>query len=406
MIGKIYIIKNTVNNKVYVGQTIKSLSDRLKRHIYDAYKMDDMLDEYVNNSKFYRAIRKYGKDVFYIELLENCSVGELNDKEIYYIDKYNSYIGGYNSTLGGDGTFTIKMTDDDILNIVNKYINGTSISKLAKMYNVSFSSIKNVLVANEVSLRDDKYSGIEIVMYDEYFNPQNVFKSKTEAYNYINNIEHMCRFTDFWKMIDKSIIGGNIAYGHRWQLASDLVYEDKIFRTKFDKEAYIQGEDVVISDNGKYYTVESTLSKLFGANSKYNINTLYCKCCGKIIHNRSITLLCKSCSQVNAMDKSPKPSKEELKALLDRGMQKKQIAHMYGRTDSTVHYWIKSYGLDSRNSRCIKVTCVEEGLTFNSLLEAAMWITDKTGATDVNSVSYAISKAVKNNKKYRGYTWI
>lgn len=49
-------------------------------------------------------MRKYGIDNFHIVVVEECPQTELNDKEKYYIKKYNTYVpNGYNATLGGDG---------------------------------------------------------------------------------------------------------------------------------------------------------------------------------------------------------------------------------------------------------------------------------------------------------------
>ena len=63
--------------------------------------------KYVNtwytNYKIYRAINKYGAEHFSIHLVEECPDEELNNKEIYWIGRYNSYEKGYNSTLGGEG---------------------------------------------------------------------------------------------------------------------------------------------------------------------------------------------------------------------------------------------------------------------------------------------------------------
>lgn len=96
----IYKICNTVNQKVYIGQTIESLDKRFKRHI--GYNCRD------NDTKFYRAIKKYGYDKFYIELLEEVeNQSELNQKEIYYIEKYNSILEGYNTAKGGLGGDTL-----------------------------------------------------------------------------------------------------------------------------------------------------------------------------------------------------------------------------------------------------------------------------------------------------------
>lgn len=84
----IYKITNLINNKIYVGQ------DK-------------------NNNSFYlgsgtaikNAIKKYGKENFKKDILETCSdCNELNEKEIYWIDKLNSRDKeiGYNISKGGD----------------------------------------------------------------------------------------------------------------------------------------------------------------------------------------------------------------------------------------------------------------------------------------------------------------
>lgn len=96
MIG-IYCFTNKINNKKYIGQS-RDIENRIKNH----HKI-----EYNNpsngcyNTKFYQALRKYGFDNFTIEILEECPIEKLNEREIYWIEYYNSYKEGYNSTLGG-----------------------------------------------------------------------------------------------------------------------------------------------------------------------------------------------------------------------------------------------------------------------------------------------------------------
>ena len=88
----IYKITNIQNNKVYIGQTIRPIKERFHRHINDA--MNNILDTH-----FARAIRKYGKDNFIIEEIDNAnSQDELNKKEQYWIQYYNSVNEGYNET--------------------------------------------------------------------------------------------------------------------------------------------------------------------------------------------------------------------------------------------------------------------------------------------------------------------
>jgi hypothetical protein len=97
---KVYKITCKINNKIYIGQTYKSLSERLKKHIEDARKGVD--------TKFYRAMRKYGYDNFEIELLEDCdSQEELDELEWKWIQFYDACRKGYNSKnskgkCGGD----------------------------------------------------------------------------------------------------------------------------------------------------------------------------------------------------------------------------------------------------------------------------------------------------------------
>ena len=95
--GKIYKIINTINLKVYVGKTIKSLNYRFGRHLINANKKI--------NRHLYDSINHYGKESFKIELIEECADELLNEREIYWISKYksNQKEFGYNMTDGGDG---------------------------------------------------------------------------------------------------------------------------------------------------------------------------------------------------------------------------------------------------------------------------------------------------------------
>jgi len=92
--GKIYLITNTINNKVYVGQTKLTLEQRFKEHQQPSKK-----------TAVSYAIQKYGKENFTIELLEECNIINLDEKETFYIKKYKSYEQGYNNTIGGGSQY-------------------------------------------------------------------------------------------------------------------------------------------------------------------------------------------------------------------------------------------------------------------------------------------------------------
>ena len=91
--GIIYMIKNKINNKIYIGQTIRSFSDR----IYD-YK------NYLCNDYLKASFEKYGFDNFEFSIIETVETfEELNNREIYYIALYDTRNRdkGYNIEIGG-----------------------------------------------------------------------------------------------------------------------------------------------------------------------------------------------------------------------------------------------------------------------------------------------------------------
>lgn len=94
MIG-IYKITNKINNKVYIGQSI-DIEKRWRAHIYRSTKEE--YQEYL-----YQAIRKYGINKFDFSIIEECSSDQLDEREQYWIEYYDSYKNGYNMTIGGNG---------------------------------------------------------------------------------------------------------------------------------------------------------------------------------------------------------------------------------------------------------------------------------------------------------------
>jgi group I intron endonuclease len=94
MITGIYKIENTINKKVYIGQS-NNISLRFSNHKYE------LNNNKHSNSHLQRAWNKYGKENFTFEILCECNLEELNEKEIYFIGLYCSFEHGYNRTEGG-----------------------------------------------------------------------------------------------------------------------------------------------------------------------------------------------------------------------------------------------------------------------------------------------------------------
>lgn len=90
--NKIYKIANDINDKIYVGQTTKSIDERIKRHLNDK-----------RGYALHNAIKKYGWEHFSVEVLEdNIPLENLNEREVYWTEKLNALVpNGYVLKAGG-----------------------------------------------------------------------------------------------------------------------------------------------------------------------------------------------------------------------------------------------------------------------------------------------------------------
>ena len=113
----IYKITNIKNGKMYIGQTIRPVMERWKRHCNDA--LNNILDTH-----FARAIRYYTPNAFTVEIIDTAtSQQELTAKESYWIAWYDSTNKGYNETSAtskcGGNTYQ-KKSIEELQNIKNK----------------------------------------------------------------------------------------------------------------------------------------------------------------------------------------------------------------------------------------------------------------------------------------------
>ena len=147
MIGVIYKITNNLNNKVYIGQTIQPLKDRWYRHCGKTGSDAEL------SMAIKRAILKYGKQNFTIEEIESCDTERLDEREKYWIDKYDSYNFGYNCTKGGqNGAKPQKLLviKDEVIDLYNS---GFSLREIARNYQVDHATIKQLLERSGIELR-------------------------------------------------------------------------------------------------------------------------------------------------------------------------------------------------------------------------------------------------------------
>ena len=140
----IYKITNLINGKIYIGQTIVPEPVRWQQHIFWAYNNPEQ-----DATLLCRAIKKYGKENFKREILERIPNEELNERETYYIDLFNSTNKeiGYNLSLGGGGH--LKFSEEKIIESYNRL---KSVEKVAEELGAHKSSIGRRLKALNILL--------------------------------------------------------------------------------------------------------------------------------------------------------------------------------------------------------------------------------------------------------------
>ena len=112
MIG-IYKITKKENGKSYIGQS-NDIERRFSEHKYKGKSSRIPLDV---------AIEKYGVNAFDYEIIEECSLEELNEKETYWIQYYNTVETGYNCNIGGEqktigiDNSNAKLTEQEVIEI-------------------------------------------------------------------------------------------------------------------------------------------------------------------------------------------------------------------------------------------------------------------------------------------------
>ena len=132
----IYKITNTENGKCYIGQS-RDIKARWQKHLSSYKSYPDY--------ELYRAFKKYGISKFTFEIIEECQIEELNEREIYWIAQYDSFNNGYNMTLGGEacnGTNDKKVYQYDISGkLIGEY---KSAHEASRILNIQFTNICKV----------------------------------------------------------------------------------------------------------------------------------------------------------------------------------------------------------------------------------------------------------------------
>lgn len=294
MIG-IYKITNQINGKIYVGQSI-NIEKRWRQHISDTKTHKD-------ECYIHRAMRKYGVENFSFEIIEKCSKEELNDREVYWIEYFDSTNRekGYNYGSGGNN-FTASQYDYQA--IYQKWLEGYKCEQLEKIFNCSGSTITRVLKRFDVEPEKIKEQGGNYSSYVAYVKEEYPLKS-------FKNIQEIL---SFFHLTDKN----------KNNFYNDLSYNHKFCGYYWRR----QRENEIIPE----ITDEEFLS--------YQINKISYK------------------TEYSPSSSSRCPLREELKEMI-RTNSFVSIGKQYGVSDNAVRKWCDGYKLP-RRKRDIKEYTDEE----------------------------------------------
>lgn len=132
--GTIYSIICKVNGKRYIGQTVKSISERWRLHLQESKTKE--------HRPLYRAIKKYGQGMFIVRVLEeNIPIDNLSEREKYWIEQFDTFNNGYNLTTGGEESKTLR---EDVKDKISTTMQGKekSLEHIAAI-RTSLKKIKN-----------------------------------------------------------------------------------------------------------------------------------------------------------------------------------------------------------------------------------------------------------------------
>lgn len=131
MIG-IYKFTSKITGQSYIGQSIK-IEHRYKEHLANIKNSQ-------KKSKWYQALREQGIENFEFSILEECEPERLNEREVYWIQYYDSYNNGYNSTPGGQNQYFNPQL------IYDAWDEGLSPLEIAQKLNIGTTCVYNNLI--------------------------------------------------------------------------------------------------------------------------------------------------------------------------------------------------------------------------------------------------------------------
>ena len=216
----IYKIVNDINDKVYVGKTLKTPQERFREHCHESKK------KRCEKRPLYSAMNKYGIEHFSVETIEECSSEEVDEREQFWVIQYNTLRNGYNATAGGDGKGYI-----DRKLVVSTYMRCKSCIETAKIIGCHKDTVSDILKEQKIDILKSSEVLINktkpINMYNNIYEKKLIksFKNLHDAYEFLIK-EEITKAT--YRMATPhicAICAGNSsrksAYGFYWEYANN-----------------------------------------------------------------------------------------------------------------------------------------------------------------------------------------
>ena len=203
----VYCIRNTANNKIYIGATTRNFRSRYTLH-------NSLFRRNKHNSKIQDDYNIFGDNYFVFEILFiGTDDNEIMEKEKEFIEMYDSINNGYNCTRGGDGGLIFP---DELRNKMSESARKRNIG--SKMTEENKVALRN---ANKRKRTDEEKEHLSIIFSGENSN----FAVLTE--NEVINIKK-----DFVSGMDIKDVCEK--YNINSQHAKEIKYDLRWKRTKVD----------------------------------------------------------------------------------------------------------------------------------------------------------------------------
>ena len=259
--GYIYKIQNTINNKVYIGQTITNPMKRWQDH-YSCYKKNIQYP-------LYQDMNQYGIEHFTFQVIEsNVPQEQLDEKEIQYIQQYHSYIKdtGYNLTLGGQTAKDNKLKIEQVYEIIDMIQNNVEFNEIACIFDIHTSTVSDINCGDTWHFDDINYPVRISRNIKRHF-------TELELDDIYKKLRNRCSMTYIAKIYNVSVTTiANINSGkiYRKDNCTYPIYKATNSRFNLKQEQVKQVVTLLQSTNDTYQTIGRKLN--IGRKTISNIN--------------------------------------------------------------------------------------------------------------------------------------